>query len=175
MLKKLFYFITYLLIVWYLRYNLLCSYINKFNLFLLGILQVATYPFGNTLEEKFSNGTLTLKCKRAGECQRNTKIACIMDKVQYEVEKYLPTVDCYLRNDNLSRCLNETLPEVTYDFVKNCSIVKYFVLLKFFFNLNMFVLMPIIPSLQLRISFLFYCRVNLDSILLIKSLARGTL
>ena len=101
----------------------------KFNLFLLGILQVATYPFGYTLEEKSSDGTLTLKCKRAGECQRNTEIACIMDKVQYKVEKYLPTIDCYFRNDNLSRCLNETLPEVTYDFVNNCSNVNFFVLL----------------------------------------------
>ena len=110
----------------------------KSNLIFLGILQVATYPFGQTIEEQFSNGTLKLRC--TGECQRSLEVGCIMDKVDYKAENYLELVDCFMVYD-LRYCLNRTRSEVTYNFVQNCSKVKNFaklhlnILILSFYNL----------------------------------------
>ena len=94
-----------------------------------GIAQFSTYPFGYTAEDQLSNGTLKLKCMHRDDCKLNTEIACIMDKVEFKVERYLPVINCIFKaqnpSENVARCLNGTLPEVNYNYVKNCSTVNF--------------------------------------------------
>jgi hypothetical protein len=56
-------------------------------------MTVATYPFGNANYNQLSNGTWEFDCQHGPkECYLNTVFACIMARVDSQVEKYLPGV-----------------------------------------------------------------------------------
>ena len=74
-----------------------------------------------------------------------------MEKVEFKVERYLPVINCIFKaqnpSENVARCLNGTLPEVNYNYVKNCSTVKCFVK-----KLSLFYLL----FFSVRVSIMFY-------------------
>jgi hypothetical protein len=90
-------------------------------------MKVATYPFGNARYSQLANGTWEFTCQHGSrECALNMVFACIMAKVDNKVEKYLPAVDCIEKNtQEVQRCVEETIPEVAYQDVETCFLVRF--------------------------------------------------